>query len=35
MENDAPAVGPDALTADFKMNELDTATADRNRQMSD
>jgi hypothetical protein len=26
MENDAPVVGPDALTANFKMNKLDTAT---------
>ena len=30
MENDAPVVGPDALTANFKMNKLDTATAHRN-----
>jgi hypothetical protein len=29
MENDAPLVGPDALTANFKMNKRDTATAHR------
>ena len=31
MENDVPVVGPDALTANFKMNKLNTATARRDR----
>ena len=34
MENDVPVVGPDALTANFKMNKLDNATAHRNRLVS-
>jgi hypothetical protein len=34
MENDAPVVGPDALTANSKMVKLDIATADGSRPTS-
>jgi hypothetical protein len=34
MENDAPVVGPDALTANCKMVKLDIATADWSRPTS-